>query len=102
MMAAYSQHPNQLQAHQVPQQGPQQHIQGHPGQPNMAGMQQMHPAAAAAHQQAFLNQQAQQMAARQFSPPLLLLLSFPTVPFPPCACARFPRDRLGSLYFSPT
>ena len=54
MMATTYQHPNQMQ-HSV-QQGPQQHIQGHPGQPNAIAMQHMHP------------QVYQQQLARQSAP----------------------------------
>jgi len=50
MMTTTYAHPNQMQV----QQGPQQHIQGHPGQPNAVGIQHMH------SQQAY----QQQLAAR--------------------------------------
>jgi hypothetical protein len=59
MAATYSQHPNQMQQHPV-QQGPQQHVQGHPGQPNAVTMQHIHPQQQAAYQQ--------QLAARQSIP----------------------------------
>ncbi|CUS13056.1 unnamed protein product [Tuber aestivum] len=62
---AYS-HPNQLQQHPGVQQGPQQHIQGHPGQPAHAAMQHLHPqqaqaqaAQAAAYQQHMLGMHPQ-------------------------------------------
>ncbi|KAG0125197.1 LIM-domain binding protein-domain-containing protein [Tuber indicum] len=59
--ATYS-HPNQLQQHPGVQQGPQQHIQGHPGQPAHAAMQHLHPqqAQAQAAQAAAYQQQQQQ------------------------------------------
>jgi len=59
MMAAtttYS-HPNQLQQHPGVQQAPQQHIQGHPGQPTHAAMQHLHPQQAQAQAQAAYQQQ---------------------------------------------
>ena len=66
MMATTYQHPNQMQ-HSV-QQGPQQHIQGHPGQPNAIAMQHMHP------------QVYQQQLARQSAPHHTLpWLKFPSL-----------------------
>ncbi|RPB01006.1 hypothetical protein L873DRAFT_1827374 [Choiromyces venosus 120613-1] len=63
MATTYSQHPNQLQQHPGVQQGPQQHIQGHPGQPAHAAMQHLHPqqAQAQAAQAAAFQQQQQQL-----------------------------------------
>lgn len=60
-MAPYPQHQNQLQQHPGMQQGPQQHVQGHPGQPAPHGMQQLHPQQAQVYaaQQAAAQQQHQ-------------------------------------------
>lgn len=82
MMAAYPQHPNQLQ-HQVQQQGPQQHLQGHPGQAQAMAMQQMHP-----HQQQNVAYQQAQMAARQYLPVSCVQASLPLRHLP---CSSLPR-----------